>query len=301
MLKAQDAMDIEQLTQEFETYQRDATLFEEFNLMARAKALALIELLQRLAQLRQPQPGLAALLPRATALQQQIEQVNESLFQRLRQAIQQGHWRGERFATVFHQFIDPVDLTPTALYFQADGLDLLITGLLRLHYGPTTNQRLTAGMVHYERTPARAILALVTRVDFTTQPVFYDLGSGLGEVPILVHLLTGTQTRGVEIESDFCRYAQQQIEVLNLPAVQLINADARTVDYREGEVFFMFTPFYGAVLQQVLDRLHQQAHHRPITLCTYGPCTPVVAQQPWLALTANSINHEFALTIFRST
>jgi hypothetical protein len=190
---------------------------------------------------------------------------------------------------------------PTALYFKPDALDLWVSGLLRLEQGPTSNQLLAPGMIHYERTPARAILALVERAPFTSQTVFYDLGSGLGEVPILVHLLTGVQTKGVEIEVEFCRYAQQQIALLNLADVTILNADARTADYGDGDIFFMFTPFYGAVLQEVLERLQQQSRQRAITLCTYGPCTPVVAQQPWLGLTAGSVNHEFALAIFRST
>jgi hypothetical protein len=64
--------------------------------------------------------------------------------------------------------------------------------------------------------------------------------------------------------------------------VSFARADARYADYSEGTVFFLYTPFKGRLLAQVLERLRVEAQHRRITLFTYGPCTPQVARQPWL-------------------
>lgn len=294
-------MDGLQLAQEFERYRSDRTLLAEVHLEQRAQALAHISLMQEVARRQRDWPGWPSLLEAASVLQAQINRVNQALFQSVRYQIQQGDCRGKDLAQLLRRFTaTPSVADPTTRYYQPDGLDHLISGVLALATGPGPQAPLPPGMVHYERTPARAILALVERVPFPPQSVFYDLGSGLGEVPILVHLLTGVQTKGVEIEADFCRFAQQQIANLQLSGVTILNADARTLDYRDGDIIFMFTPFYGTVLQAVLDRLQQQAQQRPLTLCTYGPCTPHVAQQPWLTPFADSLSHEFTLALFRS-
>jgi hypothetical protein len=104
----------------------------------------------------------------------------------------------------------------------------------------------------------------------------------------------------VEFEASFCQRAQHTAQQLGVTGATFLHADARTVDYGDGAIFFMFTPFYGAMLQTVLDQLHHQAQQRPITLCTYGPCTLTVAKQAWLHNPDSSGDHEFKLAIFHS-
>ena len=155
-----------------------------------------------------------------------------------------------------------------------DGLDSLISGLFELHPPPQATQTLSADMVHYEPTPVRAILDLVDHVNFIPTDLFYDLGSGLGYVAMLVNLLSGIKTTGIELEPVFCTYAQSCARTLGLTAVEFINADARDADYTEGTVFYLFTPFKGALLQAVLAKLENEARTRRIKICTYGVCNP---------------------------
>ena len=66
----------------------------------------------------------------------------------------------------------------------------------------------------------------------------------------------------------------RRLEELGLSQqVRFLNFDACNVDYTDGTVFFMYTPFTGKLLDAVLATLARQARHRPITLCTYGACT----------------------------
>ena len=105
----------------------------------------------------------------------------------------------------------------------------------------------------------------------------------MGHVTTLVHLLSGATARGVEFEPAFCEYARACAAALNLTQVEFINADARRADYAEGTSFYMYTPFEGSMLAEVLERLRERSRSTPIRLATYGSCTAIVAQQDWLS------------------
>jgi hypothetical protein len=122
----------------------------------------------------------------------------------------------------------------------------------------------------------------------------------LGQVSILVHLLSGATAKGIEFEPVYCDYARACATKLNLASVQFANIDARDADYADGTIFFFYTPFTGNLLDQVLDRLWRQTRGRTIMLCTYGPCTPQVARQSWLEhLDGNGLDED-KLAVFRS-
>jgi len=126
------------------------------------------------------------------------------------------------------------------------------------------------------------------------------LGSGLGQVTILINLLAGITARGIEFEPAFCDYAGDCAANLSLSNVTFINADARKADYSEGTVFFMFTPFRGEILQEVLEMLRKESLRRKIKIITYGPCTPLVAFQNWLNFATPGGNDLYRLGFFSS-
>jgi hypothetical protein len=109
-----------------------------------------------------------------------------------------------------------------------------------------------------------------------------DLGSGLGHVPILVSIFTEARGVGIECEAAYIESARQCARTLNLDRVNFVYQDARESDFSAGTVFYLYTPFMGSILSEVLDRLRREASARPIRICSYGPCTPVIAQEPWL-------------------
>jgi hypothetical protein len=47
-------------------------------------------------------------------------------------------------------------------------------------------------------------------------------------------------------------------------------------------VFYLFTPFIGAVLRDVVARIEAEARRRPLRVLALGPCTRTFARQPWL-------------------
>lgn len=162
-----------------------------------------------------------------------------------------------------------------------DYLDELLAGVLSLER-PEEVAEPAAEMVFYQPTPARHIFDLIERAALTTDDVLVDLGSGLGHVPLLVALCTEAHAIGIELEAAYVARARQCAEALNLGNVEFIRQDVRAADFSVGTVFYLYTPFTGSILRRVLDILRREASHRGIRVFTYGPCTPVIANEPWL-------------------
>jgi hypothetical protein len=127
-----------------------------------------------------------------------------------------------------------------------------------------------------------------------------DVGAGLGHVPLLVNLLGGVAARGIEIEPAYCEIAAGWAADLGLSQVLFIQGDARYANYSEGTVFFLYTPFSGYMLAEVLERLRVESQRRRIRLFTYGPCTLQVARQPWLRRVGSAVIDANRLAQFKS-
>jgi hypothetical protein len=277
----------------------DASLFAPRNLEARSGALDELAFLQELLRVR----GLDAadpLVARAFSLQRDLERVDQRLFGRMRQRIRAGGYTPHSLRAALERYAGYRPAQRAAEIAGYDALDVLVHGLLLSDPTPEETVIRSPEMVQYEATPARAVLAMVDDAQIDSEDVFYDLGAGLGHIVILVHLLTGAQACGVEIEPAFCAYARVSAEELRLSGVRFVVADAREADYGEGTVFFLFTPFRGAILHAVLGRLEEQAKRRTIRVCTYGTCTHEVAKEPWLQVQHADMVHDFRLAVFRS-
>jgi hypothetical protein len=212
-----------------------------------------------------------------------LENINRSMLQQLRSKISQQDCRGKLLVNLmdelFDNNIDSFFLQDTIGY---DNLDIFLNGLLANQDPPVEMKNRDPEMVYYQKTPARIILELIKRAEFKPQDVFFDLGSGLGQVTILVNLLSSVISKGIEFEPAFCSYAIACAADLHLNKVEFKNTDARYADYSSGTVFYMYTPFEGKILREVLQILNREAKKRKIRIFTYGPCTPEVAKQNWL-------------------
>jgi SAM-dependent methyltransferase len=179
-------------------------------------------------------------------------------------------------------------------------LDIVVDGILGIDSHDDLGELLDPEMVHYEPTPARIVLDFVDHAPLSDDDVFFDIGSGLGRVVILVNLLTGIRARGIEINPLLCADANHKARDIGLPNVDFVCADAREADYRAGTIFFLFTPFRGTVRQAVLDRLHDEARARLIRICTFGSITRRVAEEPWLRIQEPEMNQNHRMAVFQS-
>lgn len=290
---------------DIETIEQNAALYAEANFDSRVEAIDHIEfhLIERVEGLLRTTHSthspekLLALKRHAQSIKRQLEAVDDALFQRLRADIRMG----AALKDLIDDYVgrDAKGRRPhDAVGY--DTLDLFINGLLLIQAIPTETKTREPEMVYYQQTPARIILDLVEKAHLTPGDVFFDLGSGLGHVPILVNLLSGAAARGIEFEPAYCDYASRCAADLNLSRVTFIQADARSADYCEGTIFFMYTPFTGRMLQDVLEKLQGESRRRRIRLLTYGPCTLDVSRQSWLMSEEQHEDHLYKLGVFSS-
>lgn len=181
-----------------------------------------------------------------------------------------------------------------------DQLDTFVDELFQLKSPPQPLHPITPEMIPYQTTPIRLVLDMVDRLRLTSSDVVYDLGAGLGRVVFTIALLCTSEMRGVEIEPAYVAYAQHRAQDLKLTRTSFINTDARAVDYSDGTVFFLYTPFKGTILRRVLALLRAQSRTRQIRLCTYGPGTLEVQDQDWLASDDDPERDIHHITIFES-
>lgn len=270
----------------------------------RCDAIDLLELhLVELSNAHPPDQAerVSALRDRALALCHRLQQMNAAVVQGLRHDIEAGRrLRGDLITELRRYRAEPPP-NETDGNLEYDTLDVLVAGLLGtdglLDDDPV---ELLPEMVAYQPTPARVILEIVAQTNLGPHDIFVDLGSGLGVVPTLVSLLSGAASIGIEIKPSYCRHAAECVRRLNVSNAIFVCQDARDADFSVGTVFYMYTPFKGAMLQQVLQRLHAEGRRRTIRMCTYGPLLAEAVQQPWFPAFARRLPANGPLAIFQS-
>ncbi|MGE3538161.1 MAG: class I SAM-dependent methyltransferase [Candidatus Tectimicrobiota bacterium] len=284
---------------------QEEALQHETNFVARVQALdtlafRILERIENVQYVHGYQAALARLSQQAEQLWQRLHAVNTQLFQQLRARLVASTAPATVVTQLCDTYVGPAAPAPGWEDIEADYLDVFLNGLLGIDCAPPETVPLQAGMIGYHPTPARVILACIAQLPWQPADVFYDLGAGLGRVALLVGLLTPARVRGIEFEPAYCAYAQQRAAELHLTRVSFLRGDARQIEYADGTVFFLYTPFTGAILRQVLARLQAVAALHPIVLATYGACTRDVAQQPWVQLCAEQRFAHETLSLFRS-
>jgi hypothetical protein len=242
----------------------------------------------------QPSSGVGSgLYRRARDLCDRLEAVNGGLYEHIRGEIQRG--AGAETLLRWAQSSAEMDGGGPVSGMGYDCLDELMSGVFQFEEPDAGAVAREPEMVFYQPTPARYIFSLIGLTALTATDVFIDLGSGLGHVPLLVSICTGARSLGIELEGAYVERARQCAQKLNLNGVTFLQQDARAADLSLGTVFYLYTPFTGSILCQVLDSLRREAAARPIRICTYGPCTSVVAEESWLEAVAAPEMHRIAV------
>jgi hypothetical protein len=239
----------------------------------------------------------AELYRRARAVCARLEAVNYELYEAIRCEIQ----RGERPETLLRWIDSSPEMEEVAGRVNGMGydfLDELVSGVFQFEEPGAGDVQRESEMVFYQPTPARHIFSLIGVAALTASDVLVDLGSGLGHVPLLVSACTPASSVGIELEASYVERARECAQRLNLNKVTFLQQDAREADLSTGTVFYLYTPFVGSILSDVLKRLRREGATRRIRICTYGPCTAGVAEELWLeAAEAPEMNR---IAIFRS-
>jgi SAM-dependent methyltransferase len=243
---------------------------------------------------------------RANQVQSTLETINTTMFHRLERQMNASSDKRLTFQKILDDYRK--DATMQSDNEQSnneqleavgyDNFDVFINNLLSTSTIIEAEKTLEPEMIYYQKTPARIIMELCKKVH--RNDVFFDIGSGLGQVVILVNLMSGAQSIGVEFEPSYCQYAKDIVSKFALTDIEFINADARAVDYSIGTVFFFYTPFIGKMMQDVLGLLQKLAQKKEIRICTYGHCTIKIAQESWLHCIYGNADNIYNLCEFKS-
>lgn len=233
-----------------------------------------------------------ALQERAIALLDTMEAIDGKGFAQVRAAIQCGEGRA-----ALRPWLD-VGI-PTGQHY--DMLDHILAGVLALNEPDLEQPAPPPEMVFYQPSPARHIIDGAVRAHIGAGDVVLDLGAGLGHVPILLHILTGARTLGVEREPAYVGRAMEAVTGLGLRDVEMATGDARDADLSEANVFYLFTPFIGTVLRDVVANIEREARRRAVRVVTLGPCSRTFARMPWLQSDDPDPSSAERIVVFRST
>lgn len=166
--------------------------------------------------------------------------------------------------------------------------DAWVDRLLELDDIPDDGPTLPRGGVPYLPCAIDSVLRAIDLAGVTETDRFVDVGSGVGRVTTIVHLLTGASTLGLEIQPQLATAARALASRLGLERVKTRDGDAHL---DEGTVFFLYCPFSGDRLNTFLDELERV--RRPLRLCCVD--LPIPAR-PWLTQLAESQD----VTVFTS-
>ncbi|MBB6112137.1 Precorrin-6B methylase 2 [Mucilaginibacter lappiensis] len=296
-------MVLAEIQADIQALEQDEALYKETNFNSRANAIDFIDFhiidrIDGLLQTLEQRKELESLKLEAEKVKYELEKIDSNLFKQLREKIRMGMYTGSSFKKMIGEYFEHNDNPADNIGY--DNLDVFMNSLLSDQAVPEPTMEREQEMVFYQKTPARIILEIAELANLGPDDVFFDLGSGLGQVPILVNLINGTATKGVEYEPAYCNYSNTCVAQLNLPKVEFINIDARQADYSRGTVFFLYTPFGGEILQTVLEILQKESLKRTIQVFTYGPCSETVALQNWLDCVYGEVNDSYQLCAFTS-
>jgi len=222
-------------------------------------------------------PAAQAAVVRARALQAELAAVESEFCAGIRWAIR----RGERPPWLLEQVRDCAQGSASAPDC-FDALDSMVATILELDEPAAPGMAAERELVPYQPTPARHIFDFIAQAAPQADDVVVDLGSGLGHVPLLTAICTDATCVGIEREPAYAACSERAAHALGLRNVRFHAQDVRAADLSAATLCYLFTPFTGTVMRGVLDALRAQANRRALRIATFGPCTAVVAREPWL-------------------
>ena len=234
---------------------------------------------------------------RAKALRTRLEAANAELYQSVRCDIV----RGGRPHVLLQWLQNSAGENESQIPLSGLGFDCrdeLLSGVLQLHEPSVPNLQLSPEMVFYQPTPVRHIRYLIAATALAEDDFFVDVGSGLGHVSVLVSMVTGARSVGIEVQASYVASARECAQSLHLSRVRFIPQDAREADLSRGTVFYLYSPFNGSILTDVLSALRMESTRRSIKICSLGPCTRTVAKETWLK--ADTTPDTGRITVFDS-
>ena len=139
----------------------------------------------------------ARVISLARTLQARLESANEELYEAARAEIVSRCNSRLLRKWLFDSATCEEAVSPS-LGLGFDQSDDIVSGVLQFIEPDDAELPRSPDMAPYQPTPVRHILDLVAASNLAHDDILIDLGSGLGHVPLMVSILTGIRTLGVE-------------------------------------------------------------------------------------------------------
>ncbi len=164
--------------------------------------------------------------------------------------------------------IDPATFRAELLRVPPNERDAWLDARLALGDLPEDDAALPRGCVPYFPCAVDAVLRAIDRAVIRADDVFVDVGAGVGRVAALVQLLTGAEAIGVEVQPALVRSARALARRLDAGSrLSFVEGDVTEVDVAalaRATVFFLYCPFSGDRLEQLLRAIEPLARERSI-------------------------------------
>jgi SAM-dependent methyltransferase len=134
----------------------------------------------------------------------------------------------------------------------------------------------------YGATPYETVREVIQRLSPRRGDVFYDLGCGYGRVVMWGALVSGARFRGIEVVPQRLRPAQRAKERLGLANLELRQANVLSSRFDDGNLFFLFDPFFTDHLRRVGHALARIARHHPIRIASLWQSNDYFRRRRWL-------------------
>jgi SAM-dependent methyltransferase len=201
---------------------------------------------------------------RVAALYERIREAARSQHAEMRGRIQDGTL--DKHAFVAHLRDAPLEIR-----------DHLVEEILGVAYPPLEETSLPREAIPYCPSGLAEILFTIEKAHLGPGATFVDLGSGLGKVVLLVALLTGARTYGVELDPHLVSHARSAAAALHLENALFIEGDIRDAPLPPADVYYMYIPLVRPTA--LVTRLLEHAAERRILVFSQSLD---LRQLPWL-------------------
>ncbi|WP_264531401.1 hypothetical protein [Flavobacterium sp. N502540] len=130
------------------------------------------------------------------------------------------------------------------------------------------------GLNSYRYGSSSFLEALFDPLPMTPQTVFYDLGSGYGNI-ILYGAVKhpDVQFKGIEILEERNKVCVALIEREGLANARAISGDILKADISDGNVFYLYNSLYDFQYAELLDKLYHISLHKNIIVIAESNCS----------------------------
>lgn len=153
----------------------------------------------------------------------------------------------------------------------------------------------------YDGSPYETVREAIRRLAPRRGDVFYDLGCGYGRVVLWGALVSAATFRGIDLVHQRLAPAMRAQRRLGLANAGFVQGNVLSARFDDGNLFFLFDPFFDDTLRRVALRLARIARRRPIRIASHWQSNLYFARRPWLREIGPEGDDPYRLRLFAST